>query len=291
MALRPVPWSTTPCSICRISAAVSDEITRVPSAGWKAIVCGVLCGIIVPATMRGGTCTPSLAIVEISEMSCSGEIPISWPMEIAPMETFDQRSTGFVRPRDFLFQSGRNGHHLESRPRLVDVANRAVFQSLVANLLPNIRIERGPVRESQNLAGVGIFHDHRARDGVRLFHPAFEFPLGDVLNVLIDGEHDTVAGFGLLFNTGKPALARVDGNHQLAGLALQLLVELPLQAAQSLIVGANVPQNLRRQLTFWIKTLRFFLVVDALQIKLTDALDHFGVGPSRHPAESPASPA
>src|SRR3979409_1800500 len=107
--------------------------------------------------MRGGTCTPSLAIVEISDASCSGEIPISWPMEIAPMETLDQRSTGFaqprvnsahgarlrqnvshrehamrlavtnahaiddnrshlaikhfVRPRDFFFQSGRNGHH------------------------------------------------------------------------------------------------------------------------------------------------------------------------------------
>ena len=91
--------------------------------------------------------------------------------------------------------------------------------------------------------------------------------------------------FGLLFNTGKPALARIDGNHQLAGLALELLVELPLQAAQSLIVGAHVPQNLRRQFTLWIKTLRFFLEVDALQIQRADALNHFGIGLSRHPAK------
>src|SRR6202521_4271292 len=132
---------------------------------------------------------------------------------------------------------------------------------------------------------MGIFHDHRARDGVRFFHPALEFPFGDVLDVLINGEDDAVAGFGLLLHTGKPALARVDGNHQLAGLALQLLVELPLQAAQPLIVGANVPQNLRRQFTFRIKSLRFFLVVDALQIQRPDALNHFGIRLPCHPTE------
>ena len=197
----------------------------------------------------------------------------------------------FIGARDFLFQSGRNSHHLESRSRLVDVANRAVFQGLVANLLPNIGIERRPVGERQNLAGVRIFHDHGARDGVRFLHPALKFAFGDVLNILIDSKDDAVAGFGLLFNAGKPALARVDGNHQLAGLALQLLIELPLQAAQSLIVGANVPQNLRSQFTFRIKPLRFFLVVDALQIQRTDALNDFGVGLSRHPAEGLVSAA
>ena len=111
-----------------------------------------------------------------------------------------------------------------------------------------------------------IFYDHGAGDGVRLFHPAIEFPFGDVLDVLIDGENDAVAGFWFLFNAGKPAFARVDGNHELAGLALQLLVELPLQSAQPLIVGANVAQNLRREFALRIKTLGFFLEVDALQI-------------------------
>ncbi len=63
------------------------------------MVCGAFCGSIVPATMRGGMRTPSLAIVEIRETSCSAEMPISWPMEIAAIETFDQRSTGLVMPR------------------------------------------------------------------------------------------------------------------------------------------------------------------------------------------------
>src|SRR5271169_1772059 len=54
-ALFPVPSSTTFCIICFISAAVVDEMTRRPSAGWKATVCGVGCGSVVPATMRGDT--------------------------------------------------------------------------------------------------------------------------------------------------------------------------------------------------------------------------------------------
>ncbi len=186
---------------------------------------------------------------------------------------------------DFLFQAGGDGHHLESRARLVDVADRAVFEGLVVNFLPEIGIECGPVGERQNLAGAGIFHNRRAGNGVRLFHPALEFPFGNVLDVLVDGEDEAVAGFGFLFHAGKPALARVDGNHQLAGLALQLLVELPLQAAQALIVGANVPQNLRRQFTFWIKALGLFLEVDALQVQCADAIDLFGVSLSCHPAE------
>src|SRR5260370_4303899 len=191
----------------------------------------------------------------------------------------------FVGARDLLFQSGPDSDHFEGRTGLVDVADRAVFQGLVANFLPNIGIECGPVGERQNLSGVRVFHDHRAGYGVRLLHPAVEFAFGDVLDVLIDSKGDAVAGLGLLFNTGKPALARVHGNHQLSGLALQLLGELPLQPAQSLIVSANVAQNLRRQFTFWIEALGLFLEVDPLQVQRADTFNHFRISLTRHPAE------
>ncbi len=39
------------------------------------MVWGAFCGVIVPATMRGGTRTPSLAIVDISDASCTAEMP------------------------------------------------------------------------------------------------------------------------------------------------------------------------------------------------------------------------
>src|SRR5208283_4798726 len=73
--------------------------------------------------------------------------------------------------------------------------------------------------------------------------------------------------------------------------APQLLVELPLQAAQTLIVGANITQDLRRQFALGIKALGFFLKVDALQIQRTDALNHFRIGLACHPAESLVSTA
>ena len=121
---------------------------------------------------------------------------------------------------------------------------------------------------------------------MRFFHAAFEFVFGDVLNVLVERKHDTVARFRFFFNAGKPAFACVDGNHQLAGLALQLTVELALQAAESLIVCANVAENLRRQLALGIKTFGFFLKVNALQIQRADAVNHFRIRFPRNPTKS-----
>ena len=69
-------------------------MTRRSSRGMKGDVCGAVCGAVVAATMRGATHTPSFAMVETMAASCSGETPISWPIEIAPIETFDQRFSG-----------------------------------------------------------------------------------------------------------------------------------------------------------------------------------------------------
>ena len=55
------------------------------------------------------------------------------------------------------------------------------------------------------------------------FHAALEFAFGDGLNILIDGEDEIVAGRRLLLHAREPALAGVDGDHQLAGLALQFV--------------------------------------------------------------------
>ena len=49
--------------------------------------------------MRGATHWPSLAMVETIAANCSGEMPISWPIEIAPIETLDKRFTGLASPR------------------------------------------------------------------------------------------------------------------------------------------------------------------------------------------------
>src|SRR5436305_152066 len=40
-----------------------------------------------------------ISMVSTIEISCTGEMPISCPIEMAPIETFDQRLTGLVMPR------------------------------------------------------------------------------------------------------------------------------------------------------------------------------------------------
>ena len=192
----------------------------------------------------------------------------------------------FVGAGHFFFEPGGNGHHLEGRAGLVDVADGVVFQAFGPDFFAIVRIESGAIGERQDFAGVGIFHDHRAGDGFRLFHAALEFALGDVLDVLVDGEDEIFAWLRLLFDAGEPALAGVDGDHQLAGLALKFRIELALEAAQALIFGADIAQHLGGQFALWVETLGLFLKVDALQVEGADAVGGFGVGFAGDPAKS-----
>src|ERR1700722_9379436 len=117
------------------------------------------------------------------------------------------------------------------------------------------------------------------------FHSKFEFAFGDVLDILIDGKNNAVASFRLFFNAGKPALAGIHRDHQLSGLAFELLVELTLESAQPLVVGTDIAQDLGRQFTLRIKALGLFLKVDALEIERSDAINDFSISLARHPAK------
>ena len=66
---------------------------------------------------------------------------------------------------------------------------------------------------------------------------------------------------------------------------MEFPIELALQPAQTLVVSADITQNLRRKFTLRVKTLGFFLKVDALQVHRLDALDHFHIGFTRNPAK------
>ena len=84
-----------------------------------------------------------------------------------------------------------------------------VLQPLGPDFLGQIWIESGPIGERQNFAGARIFDNDGSGDGLRLLHRNFELPLGNVLDLLVDGENDVFARLGLLLNTAEPLLARV----------------------------------------------------------------------------------
>ncbi len=93
---------------------------------------------------------------------------------------------------------------------------------------------------------MGIFHDHRAGNCLRVVNRLIQFFFGDVLNVLVDGEDHVGAGLRLLFDVGKPLPAGVDGDKHLSGTAAQLIVEGVLDAALAGVLHADGAHHLRR---------------------------------------------
>jgi hypothetical protein len=68
-----------------------------------------------------------------------------------------------------------------------------LVSALGVDLLAQIRIECRPVGQRQNFSGVGIFHDHRAGNRLRVVNRLIQFFFGDVLNVLVDGQDQVLA--------------------------------------------------------------------------------------------------
>ena len=65
-----------------------------------------------------------------------------------------------------------------------------------------------PAGQGENFSGMRILDNHRAGFSVRGFHGRIELVLGDVLNVLVDGEHEIRAWQRLALGTGKGTLPR-----------------------------------------------------------------------------------
>ena len=55
-----------------------------------------------------------------------------------------------------------------------------------------------------------ILDNHRPRDSLRVVNRLLQFLLGDVLDILVDGQDEVVARVGLRLHIGEPLPARVD---------------------------------------------------------------------------------
>ncbi len=130
-----------------------------------------------------------------------------------------------------------------------------------------VRIERGPNREGENLAGVHVLHHDRSVVGVRLLHYVVESLLGHELDVLVDGELQILAGLRLVGDGTKYAAARIHGGEHAPGNAVERAIEFAFEAAETVIVDADIPQDLRGDLVVGIKALELILEINALHIE------------------------
>ena len=95
--------------------------------------------------------------------------------------------------------------------------------------------------------------------------------LGKELDVLVDGENEIAARLGVVLAGAENFAARVHGGVHFAGHAVELLIELVFEAAEAVVVDADIAKYLRGDLVVWIEALELFLVVDALHIEGVDA--------------------
>ncbi len=108
-----------------------------------------------------------------------------------------------------LLQPRGGGDDLEDAARLEGVGDGAVAPARARVGLVAVRVERRPPGHGEDLAGERLDDDDHARDGLGLGHRAVELALGDVLDRLVEREHDGVAlGRGPLGLRDRPA-ARV----------------------------------------------------------------------------------
>ena len=211
-------------------------------------------------------------------------------VRVADFDAADDDKTGiavddFVEPRQVLFEDGGIGDRLEDRTGLIDVAHGVIFERGGSDFLREVGVKSGPVRQRQDLARPRVLHHDGCGLGLGVLDGPVDFLFDNVLDFLVDGEHDIGARIGLAFDAPKPAAAGVLGNHQRPGIAPQLLVEGDLHTRQSFVVQTYIAQGLRGQLALGIKPLRLFLEADSAQVQGANSLGCFGVDFARDPGE------
>src|SRR5437588_9363089 len=116
-------------------------------------------------------------------------------------------------------------------------------------------------------------------------HRRFQFPLGDILDLLVNGEDNVFAGIGLPLDLIEVLPAGIHLDQHASGLAAQLFVVFTLDATEAFVVHPDVAQHLGGEFALGVETLRLFLEVDALEIKPLDTLRNFRIGLACDPAK------
>ncbi len=149
------------------------------------------------------------------------------------------------RSGGFLLQHGRHRHHLGGGAGFEGVLEGRVAQRVRVGVGEVARVEAGRVGYGEDLAGGRVLDDDVAAVRLGLLHLPADGVLGGPLDVAVDGEFHVAAGDGgRLGGTGGGYLAAAGLRvADLAVLAGQGLVQLPLQAAAALAVRADPAED------------------------------------------------
>ncbi len=179
-----------------------------------------------------------------------------------------------LRIGDFLFQCRRVGHKLERGARLVHITDRMVLQQAGRRVTKVIRVEGRANGQRENLSRVRILYNHGSIQGMGACQRSVERALRHELNIFIDGQHQVLPGIWFVLLAFEHMTAGIERGEHAAGNAMQIAIEAALHAAQTVVISADISQDLRAQLAIRIKTLELFLEIDALEVKRLHPRDH-----------------
>jgi hypothetical protein len=108
-------------------------------------------------------------------------------------------------------------------------------------------LNEGKLASARISPGVGIQNHGRSRRGAARLHAGAQLALGDVLEVLIDGQLERRAGGRWPLDPAEGMPARIGLNQDGARLAADERVVRAFDPAEPDVVDADVAQDVRRQ--------------------------------------------
>src|SRR6185437_10835069 len=171
---------------------------------------------------------------------------------------------------------GGDRERLQRRPWLEGIDQRAIAHVIAGGPLPVVRVERRPVRQCQNLAGLRIEHDQRARLRLVRLDRRLELAKGQVLQPAVDRQGEIAAFLRRAYarHVLDDLSATVDDHAPAAGVSAQPALLRELDAFLADIAIAGETDDLAHHFAAWVVAPILVFVVDAVDLQRGDVRSH-----------------
>ena len=148
-----------------------------------------------------------------------------------------------IRAQNAFFKGCRGLDDFERRPRLIVPGHGKIFIIVLRIALKLIGVVIRIIGHCQNFAAMRVHHDDCGMAGALVTERNFQFPFNHILDILINGQHQTIAG---VFDIQLPTVQRITpGIHRhgkFLGMSLQVMIVIIFQSLQSVIIVALLIQ-------------------------------------------------
>ncbi len=173
--------------------------------------------------------------------------------------------------QQLLLERGGGGDDLERRAGLVQILDGPVAAFLVADIPVRVGIEGRVAGEREDFAAGRIHHDRGTSLRAGLVDAGLQLALGDVLQVLVDGQLEVGARGRRPLDPAECVALGVGLNEHRARVSFDQIVIRRLDAREAGVVDADVAEQVRGQLLVGVEAPVFLHETDAFELQVGDA--------------------